>query len=91
MRMSAPKQMQTQCRRSDPGFFILVQVHSLVRPVPRAFFPDRQIWQPPRAGPVKAGRVFAAKGSALTGHRSGSPGPPPQPEPRCRAARSRRS
>jgi hypothetical protein len=34
-------------------------VHSLVRPAPRAFFrPDRQISQPPRAGPVKAGRVF---------------------------------
>jgi len=33
----------------------------LVRPAPRAFFrPDRQSAQPPRAGPVKAGRVFAA-------------------------------
>src|SRR5271169_5005913 len=30
-------------------------------PAPRAFFrPDRRIPQPPRAGPVKAGRVFAA-------------------------------
>src|SRR6516164_9347689 len=37
------------------------RVHSLVRPAPRAFFhPDRQISQPSRAGPVKAGRVFAA-------------------------------
>jgi hypothetical protein len=37
------------------------RVHSLVRPAPRAFFrPDRQISQPPRAGPVKAGRGFAA-------------------------------
>src|SRR6516165_1480387 len=35
--------------------------HSFVRPAPRAFFrPDRQIAQPSRAGPVKAGRVFAA-------------------------------
>src|ERR1017187_8725040 len=45
-------------------------VHSLVRPAPRAFFrPDRQISQPPRAGPVKAGRVFRGhpQGLALTG------------------------
>ena len=44
--------------------------HSLVRPAPRAFFhPDRQISQPPRAGPVKAGRLFAAtrNGLALIG------------------------
>jgi len=35
--------------------------HSFVRPAPRAFFrPDRQNTQPPRAGPVKAGRAFAA-------------------------------
>ena len=35
------------------------RIHSLVRPGPRAFFhPDRQISQPPRAGAVKAGRVF---------------------------------
>src|SRR5258708_28986769 len=40
--------------------------HSFVRPAPRAFFrPDRQIAQPPRAGPVKAGRVFAATRRAL--------------------------
>jgi hypothetical protein len=41
--------------------------HSLVRPAPRAFFrPDREIAQPPRAGPVKAGRVFAAKLSSAS-------------------------
>ena len=35
------------------------RIHSLVRPAQRAFFhPDRQISQPPRAGAVKAGRVF---------------------------------
>jgi hypothetical protein len=39
----------------------------LVRPAPRAFFrPDREIAQPPRAGPVKAGRVFAAKLSSAS-------------------------
>src|ERR1700681_4706009 len=43
---------------------------SFVRPAPRAFFrPDRQIAQPPRAGPVKAGRVFRGhpQGLALIG------------------------
>src|SRR3984893_8368876 len=49
-------------------------VHSLVRPAPRAFFrPDRQNSQPPRAGPVKAGRVFLRghpKGFAVTGPRT---------------------
>ena len=46
------------------------RANSLVRSAPRAFFrPDRQISQPPRAGPVKAGRAFAAtrKGLALIG------------------------
>ena len=50
--------------------FRSVGSHSLVRPAPRAFFrPDRQISQPPRAGPVKAGRVFRGhpKGLALIG------------------------
>jgi hypothetical protein len=71
-------------------------VHSLVRPAPRAFFhPDRQISQPPRAGPVKAGRVFAAtrRALALTGlstvaRSSGSGWRPPQSAPgRHRSAR----
>ena len=44
--------------------------HPYRDPAPRAFFrPDRQIAQPPRAGPVKAGRAFAAtrKGLDLIG------------------------
>jgi hypothetical protein len=42
----------------------------LVRPAPRVFFhPDRQFSQPPRTGPVKAGRIFRGhpKGLALIG------------------------
>jgi hypothetical protein len=69
--MGTPGKAQT-CR-SALGFWILLQVHSLVRPTPRAFFrPDRQILQPPRAGGVKAGRQSARKapvafpGRALT-------------------------
>jgi hypothetical protein len=57
--------------------------HSLVRPAPRAFFPDRQIRQPPRARPVKCwprlrghplglGLDWPEHGGIL--HRSGSQG-----------------
>ena len=74
-------------------------------PRPRAFFrPDRQIWQPPRAGAVKAGRhsgskaPFSASRPRLGGpehggilHRSGSQGPPRQPEDRPRTARRPRA
>src|SRR5271163_1960589 len=48
-------------RISDLVGDCLGRFESFVRPAPRAFFhPDRQSQQPPRAGPVKVGRVFAA-------------------------------